>query len=111
MTVFKTNQPVTQADLVVKVEATRVAPLPVGANRFRLVVVDDQGNQSDPTFIDVIVQAPTFPTAALDVVDDAGKRVDPTVPFGTTFNLSGARSTDVPPGKVVQYVFTLVERS
>lgn len=111
MTVFKTNSPVTQADPVVKVEATRAAPLPVGANRFRLVVIDDEGNESDPAFLDIIVQAPTFPTAVLDIVDDTGKRLDATVPFGTTFILSGARSTDVPPGKVAQYVFTLVDRS
>ena len=109
MTVFKLNQPVTQADPRVKVEATRVQPIPAGAHRFQLVVVDNEGNQSDPTFLDIVVQAPTYPTAVLDMVDDTGKRLDNSnVPFGTTFNLSGVRSTDVAPGKVVQYIFTLV---
>jgi hypothetical protein len=108
--VFKPNQPVTQADPLVKVEVSREAPLPIGANRFRLVVVDDNGNPSEPTFLEVIVLAPTDPTAALDVVNSDGKRIDPQVPFGQPFILSGARSSDVEPGKVVEYQFTLVDR-
>ena len=62
MTVFKTNQPVTQADSVVKVEATRAAPLPVGTNRFRLVVVDDQGNQSTAPPIRIDLSSPRPPS-------------------------------------------------
>jgi len=111
MTVFKPNLPVTQPDPVVKVEATRTDPLPIGANRFRLVVFDDEGNPSEPTFLDIVVLAPTDPTAVLDIVNEDGKRIDTKVPFGTTFILSGTRSTDVEPGKVVEYQFTLVDRS
>lgn len=110
MAVFQPNVPVTQADPLVKVEVSRQSPLPVGPNRFRLVVIDDEGNPSEPTFIEVLVLAPTDPTAVLDVVNDAGARIDPQVPFGTTFILSGARSSDVAPGRVVEYQFTLVGR-
>lgn len=111
MATFKPNQPVVQSDPMVKVDVTRAEPLPVGPHRFRLVVVDDAGNASDPTFLEVVVLAPTDPTAVLDIVDDSGKRVDANVPFGKSFTLSGARSSDVPPGKVVEYRFTLVERT
>lgn len=111
MATFKLNQPVVQSDPMVKVDVTRASPLPVGPHRFRLVVVDDAGNPSDPTFIDIVVLAPTDPTAVLDIVDDVGTRVDTKVPFGKSFILSGARSSDVPPGKVVEYQFTLVERT
>lgn len=108
MAQFQPNQPVNQPDPVVKVEVARNAPLPVGANRFRLTVVDDDGVESEPAFLDVIVQAPAAPTAVLDMVDDNQRRRDPVVPFGTGFILSGARSSDVAPGKVVEYRFTLV---
>ena len=110
MAIFKPNQPIVQADPMVKVEVSRENPLPVGPHRFQLVVVDDAGNPSEPTFLEVIVLAPTDPTAVLDVVDESGTRVEATVPYGQTFILSGVRSSDVEPGKVVEYQFTLVER-
>jgi hypothetical protein len=108
---FRPNQPIVQPDPVVRVEVTRTSPLPVGANRFRLVVVDDAGNESDPTFLDVVVRDSVRPTAVLDVVNADGARVDPVVAQGQSFILSGARSSDVAPGKVVEYRFTLVDRS
>ena len=111
MAQFTLNQTVAQADAVVTVETSRANPFPIGANRFQLVVVDDDGNLSDPTFIDVIVQDPKIPTAVLDVVNSDGKRVDPTVMQGANFILSGARSTDVDPGKIVEYRFTLIDRT
>ena len=108
---FKLNQPVVQKDPVVHVDVAATAPLPVGANRFRLIVVDDAGNESDPSFLDVVVRDTQKPTAVLDVVDVNGKRIDPLVPAGQSFTLSGARSSDLAPGKVVEYRFTLVDRS
>lgn len=111
MAEFKLNIPVVQRDPVVRVDVAATAPLPVGANRFRLVVVDDSGNESDPTFLDVVVRDTQKPTAVLDVVNADGRRIDPVVPQGTSFILSGARSSDVAPGKVVEYRFTLVDRS
>jgi hypothetical protein len=108
--VFKPNQPIVQADPMVQVEASRALPLAVGPHRFQLVVVDNDGNQSEPTFLEVVVLAPTDPTAVLDVVNVDGTRIDAQVPFGRGFILSGARSSDVVPGKVVEYQFTLVAR-
>ncbi len=111
MAEFKLNTPVVQKDPVVKVDVTATAPLPLGANRFRLVVVDDAGNESDPTFLDVVVRDTQKPTAVLDMVNADGKRIDPVVARGESFILSGARSSDVAPGKVVEYRFTLVDRT
>lgn len=109
MVKFVPNTPVVQPDAQVKVDVTRDAPLPLGANRFRLVVVDDAGNESEPTFIDVIVRDRERPTAVLQLVDGNNRPVDPAeVPFGASFVLSGERSSDVAPGKVVEFRFTLV---
>ena len=108
---FKLNQPIVQREPVVKVDVSAAAPLPLGANRFRLVVIDDAGNESEPTFLEVVVRDAQKPTAVLDMVDANGRRVDPVVRQGEGFVLSGARSTDVAPGKVVEFRFTLVDRT
>ncbi len=107
---FKPNQPIVQKEPVVRVEVTVNTPLPLGPNRFRLVVVDDAGNESEPTFLDVVVRDLERPTAVLDVVNADLKRIDPVVPRGQSFILSGARSADVAPGTVAEYRFTLVDR-
>jgi hypothetical protein len=104
------NTPVNTNNPTVPVDVTQTDALPLGANRFQLVVVDDSGNESAPAVLDVIVRDTTKPTAVLDVVDSAGRRVDPVVTFGQSFTLSGARSADLPPGKIIQYRFTLVPR-
>ena len=108
---FTPNQPIVQNDPVVRVDVTPAAPLPLGANRFRLVVVDDAGNESEPTFLDIVVRDAERPTAVLDIVNSDGIRVEPVVPRGQSFVLSGARSTDIEPGRIAEYRFTLVDRS
>ena len=108
MAEFKQNVPVVQADPVVTVDASAEKPLPAGKHRFRLVVVDDAGNESNPMDIDVIVRDSEKPTAILDVIDANGALVDATVPLGRSFILSGQRSSDPPPGKIKEYRFTLV---
>ena len=107
---FKPNQSIVQKEPVVRVDVSRTAPLPLGANRFRLIVVDDAGNESEATFLDVVVRDLERPTAVLDVVNADLKRIDPVVVRGQSFILSGARSADVPPGTVAEYRFTLVDR-
>ena len=107
---FKPNQPIVQKEPVVRVDVSATAPLPLGANRFRLIVVDDAGNESEATFLDVVVRDLERPTAVLDVVNADLKRIDPVVPRGQSFILSGVRSADVPPGTVTEYRFTLVDR-
>ena len=110
MAEFKTNVPVVQADPVVTVEASEREPFPTGPLRFQLVVVDEAGNESDPAFLDVIVRDSEKPTAVIDVVNGDGKVLEPVVSVGESFILSGARSSDVPPGKVKEYRFTLLDR-
>jgi hypothetical protein len=107
---FEANTPIVQNEPQVLVEVAADAPLPVGANRFRLVVVDDSGNESAPAFLEVIVRDVESPTAVLDMVDERGRRIDPVAGFGRNFTLSGARSSDPAPGRVVEYRFTLVDR-
>lgn len=108
---FEPNVPVVQTDPEVLVEVSPDAPLPIGANRFRLVVVDDSGNESAPVFLEVIVRDVERPTAVLDMVDENGRRVNPPVAgFGRNFILTGRRSSDPAPGRVAEYRFTLVER-
>jgi hypothetical protein len=93
------------------VEVNPSNPLPIGAHRFQLVVVDDTGNVSEPAVLEVIVRDTEKPTAVLDVVDANNKVLGTTVPFGKGFRLSGLRSTDNPPGKVVTWKFTLLDRA
>jgi hypothetical protein len=106
---FVPNQPVAQPDPLVTVDAN--SGLAIGAHRFRLVVVDDSGNESEPTFLDVIVQDKDRPTAVLDLVDASGARIDARVSAGRAFRLSAARSSDIGGGRIVEYRFTLVPRA
>lgn len=106
---FKPNVPIVQKDPLVSVDIKQDSPLPAGKYRFQLVVVDDGNNESDPAFLEVIVKDTERPTAVLDMVDPNGALMNPMVPVGTAFLLSGARSSDVPPGKVAAYRFTLLE--
>lgn len=73
--------------------------LAVGRHVFRLVVVDDSGNQSQPAERPVVVLDTVAPTATLD----APKQVMQIQPF----QLSGARSTDVG-GRVRQFQWTRI---
>ena len=109
MAVFVTNKTIAQKDPQVEVEVTATAPLPLGVNRFQLIVVDNSGNQSVAATIDVMVKDTTAPTAGIIMVTAEGKRIDPpVVPFGQSFFLSGAPSTDAGGGKIVEYRFTLM---
>jgi hypothetical protein len=109
MAEFKPNVPVVQTDPLVTVDVNADAPMPPGKYRFQLVVVDDSDNESEPAFIDVIVMDTQRPTAVLDMVNADQAIIRPAVGVGEPFILSGARSTDVEPGKVKSYKFTLLE--
>jgi hypothetical protein len=58
--------------------------------------------------LQVMVQALHVPTAVLEMVNADGVAVTPTVLSGRSFTLSAAKSTDTPPGKLVEYRFTLM---
>lgn len=106
---FKPNVPVVQKDPLVSVDVKQNNPMPPGRYRFQLVVIDDGDNESDPAFIDVIVRDTERPTAVIDMVNADGAMVDAVVSVGSTFFLSGARSSDVPPGKVKAFRFMLMD--
>jgi hypothetical protein len=108
MAEFKPKVPVVQADPVVTVDVKPGNPLPVGPLTFQLIVVDDSGNESAPTMINVIVRDTDRPTAVLEMVDRVGNRVEPVVSVGQSFILSAAKSSDLPPGKVKEYRFMLL---
>lgn len=109
MAEFKPNVPVVQKDPLVTVDIDPANPLPPGKYRFQLVVIDDSNNESAPAVLDVIVADTERPTAVLDVVNVDKAIVAPNVAAGNSFFLSGARSSDVAPGKVKAYRFTLLD--
>ena len=101
MPVFKPGTPVTTEEPVVEVIASEELPLKPGRHRLQLIVEDDSGNVSLPDIVDLIVRDTIRPTAVLE----APKSVQP----GQNFMLDGRRSSDVPPGKIVKYEWTLLE--
>ena len=97
---FELNVPIETAEPTIEVTVDPKNPLPVGVHRFQLIVEDDSGNQSLPSTIDVVVRDTQRPTAVLDAVGP--------IEAGNSFTLSGVRSSDVPPGKVIKYTWTMV---
>ena len=85
-------------EVTVNPENPTLAP---GRHSFQLVVVDDSGNVSLPDVVEVIVRDTVLPTAVLE----APKTVQP----GQSFFLNGKRSSDVAPGRVVKYEWTLLD--
>ena len=100
MAKFDPGVPVTTEKPTVEVTVDLEAPLPVGRHKFQLVVEDDAGNRSLPDVVEIIVRDTLNPTAVLE----APSQVQP----GQSFTLDGHKSTDVPPGKVVKYEWTLL---
>jgi len=100
MPAFKLNTPQTSTTPTIEVTVTAAAPLPAGTHRFQLVVVDDGGNQSDPAFVDVVIKDTIKPVAKIRPVAQ--------MQVGQTFTLDGTDSTDTPPGKVVQWIWTMI---
>ena len=101
MAEFTFGQTVETKEPVVEVTVSPDKPLPTGRLRFRLVVIDDSGNASEPSDVEVIIRDSERPTAVLDA--------DPQVEFGNSFKLSGERSSDVAPGQVVLYQWTMLD--
>ncbi len=106
---FKPNVAVSGPDKLVEVTVSRANPMPPGKYVFQLIVEDDEGNFSAPSFVDVLIRDRGLPTAIVEVTDGNGGRIEKDVLAGQSFFLSGERSSDVDPGKVVGYSFTLVE--
>jgi len=100
MAEFVIGTDISTDEAVIEVTVSPDKPLPVGRQIFRLIVVDDSGNESKPDQIVVIVADQGAPTAVL-----AGPQ---TVAAGASFKLSGEKSFDVGGGKVVKYIWTYV---
>ncbi|HEY7319265.1 MAG TPA: hypothetical protein VIE89_16995 [Candidatus Binatia bacterium] len=101
MAQFVINQTIETAESEIEVTVNPQAPLPVGRQRFQLVVVDDSGNVSEPDVVEVIVKDTLKPTAVLQAPRE--------VNFGQSFQLSGKQSSDIG-GKIVRYRWTLLPR-
>lgn len=102
MAEFKPGEPITTEDAVIEVTQNAEKPtLSPGRHSFQLIVEDDAGNISLPDVVEIIVRDTTRPTAVLD----APKSVQP----GQSFILNGKRSSDVAPGRVVKYEWTMLE--
>jgi hypothetical protein len=100
MATFVPGQTIATPDSSIEVTVSPTAPLAPGRHRFQLIVVDDSGNESEPTVAEVIVVDDKKPTAVLD----APARVS----FGASFKLSGARSADLPPGRIREFRWLLI---
>jgi len=76
--------------------------LPVGTHTFQLIVLDEDGNESDAAQVKVVVRDTQRPTAVIVGPESAE--------LGQSFSLDGSRSTDVAPGKIAAYRWTLLGR-
>lgn len=101
MPVFEINTPIETEEPVIIVSAGE-RPLPPGRYRFRLVVMDNDEQFSEPSEVEVIVRDDRRPTAVLDAPQQ--------VLLNQDFELRGDRSSDPEPGKIVRYVWSLVGR-
>jgi hypothetical protein len=97
---FVPGQPIETETPVVEVTVTRDKPLPPGQHRFHLIVTDDAGNVPTPAVVEVVVRDSQKPTAVLD----APRQVE----AGQSFQLSGSRSTDIAPGRIVRYQWMML---
>lgn len=73
-------------------------PLPLGRQIFRLVVVDDAGNLSQPDQVVVIIADQDAPTAVL--------RAPQVTAFARNFGLDGSASFDAGGGRIVRWIWT-----
>jgi hypothetical protein len=100
--IFKPGGTIETEENVITVEPNPDAPLPPGRHVFQLVVVDDMEQSSEPAFAEVIIRDGERPTAVLD----APRFVE----AGQEITLRGERSSDVEPGKIVRYAWTLLDQ-
>jgi hypothetical protein len=102
LAVFKTGTPITTdaTQPTIQVDIDPNAPLAPGNHVFQLVVVDDRGNKSQPATVTVVVKDNLRPTAVLTA--------PATVDFGSSFTLDGRNSSELPPGKLKSFIWTLV---
>ena len=98
---FTPGQSISTPDNNVVVEVDPQQPLAKGQHVFELIVVDDDGIKSDPVQVIVVVADDRKPTAVL--------RAPSLVQIGQSFRLEGTQSFDPPPGKIVEFVWTMIQ--
>jgi hypothetical protein len=98
MAKFTIGTPVTGTDPTIEVTVDVNNPLPIGQHSFQLIVVDESGNKSLPATVNVVVKDTQNPTAVVSAPTQAE--------FGQSFTLDGHLSSHVPPGKIVQFIWT-----
>ena len=102
--------PITTPDPILQVKMTNDAKLSVGGHNFELQAEDDSGNVSQPTRVLVIVVDTQAPTAVLQVRDEEGVPLPGNkVGYGKGIVLDGKKSFDVGGGKIVKYIWSLVD--
>src|SRR5260370_149488 len=69
---FIVNREVVTNTPTVEVTVTPEKPLPIGRQRFQLIVTDDSGNVSKPDVVVVIIADKDAPTAVLTVPNPVG---------------------------------------
>lgn len=102
MATFEIEKPVETEEAMVTVDVSLEQPIPVGPHTFQLVVVDDSGNESLPATVKVTVRDTQRPTAVIMAPES--------VKYGESFRLDGSESSDVPPGRIVKYIWTWLGR-
>lgn len=100
MPTFQIGQSVKTPTNTVTVDVDANNPLPKGTHVFQLVVIDDDGLESDPVQFTFVVRDDRKPTAVIDGPSS--------VQLGQSFTLDGSRSIDLAPGKIVAWVWTLL---
>jgi hypothetical protein len=100
MPTFQIGQSVKTSTNTVSVDVDANNPLPKGTHIFQLVVVDDDGLVSDPVQFSLVVLDDRKPTAVIDGPSS--------VQLGQSFTLDGSRSVDLAPGRIVEFVWTLL---
>lgn len=89
------------AEDLFEVTPTAAVPVPVGTHTFQLIVVDAEGNKSDPQIAKVLVFDTEKPTARITVIPER-------VPFGQSFKLSGKGSQDIGSG-IKTFIWTRID--
>ena len=102
MAVFNPGDRQETAESKIEVTVNQANPIKVGTHRFQLVVVDNEGNESEPAIAEVLVKDLQKPTAKLEIQPKS-------VEFGKSFVLVGTDSSDVAPGTIKTFRWTRLD--